>query len=264
MAVELPESTGIFPAHVFLFDMIHSDVFLRRRQTSLLKYLLEHPAIEIIIHDCRQDSDALKTHFDISLTAVFDTSFYIAFLTGEKKRLNLNDALQSHSLRVNTLRSADKTIYDINPSFWATRPMTSKMINYAAGDVASLFQLRHRLLKRRDENVHHLQRMYGRDWETKLNVDMQRSVDEFRDKPFSKLVKIPKQHFGKIIGKGGSTIRSLETRFDAVMSSSTNEGFLILASSQANIQRVEAEMHDLCQQAARPNNRFYRNYDYDY
>lgn len=265
MAVELPGSTTAgeaTPAHVFLFDMMHSNASLLRRQTSLLKYLLEHPAIEIIIHDCRQDSDALQVHFNISLTAVFDTSFFIAFMTGETKRLNLNDALRTHGLPVNALRGADKTMYDINPSFWATRPMTSKMISYAAGDVAALFQLRRKLLARREENGHVLQRIHGRDWERKLNVEMQRSVDEFRGKPYSKLVTVPKRHYGKIIGKGGSTIRLLESRFDVVMSSSTNEGFLILASSQANIQRVEAEIQNMCQQAVRSSNRFYNNYDY--
>lgn len=264
LAVELPEATtagGAIPAHVFLFDMMHSNAPLLRRQTSLLKDVLEHPAIEIIIHDCRQDSDALKVHFNISLTSVFDTSFVMAFVAGETKRSNLNDALRSHDLPINYLRSADKTMYDINPSFWATRPMTSKMIDYAAGDVATLFQLRRKILARLEEKRTFLQRMHGYDWEKKLNLEMQQSVDDFRGRSFSKIVTVPKRHFGKIIGKGGSTIRSLETRFDVMISSSTSDGFLILAASQANIQRVEAEMRNLCQQAERSNNRFYC-YDY--
>lgn len=36
----------------------------------------------------------------------------------------------------------DRNVYKINPAFWATRPMTKYMIDWASGDVFSLFDLR--------------------------------------------------------------------------------------------------------------------------
>jgi hypothetical protein len=36
----------------------------------------------------------------------------------------------------------DGNVYATNPAFWATRPLTPKMIEWAAGDVTSLFAVR--------------------------------------------------------------------------------------------------------------------------
>jgi ribonuclease D len=65
--------------HVFLLDPIHPEIGLRNDILLNAKNLLEDPGVTKIVHDCRQDSDALYRTLDppIELKNVFDTQVSI-------------------------------------------------------------------------------------------------------------------------------------------------------------------------------------------
>lgn len=91
---------------VFIFNMLTDNTALIHAQNSVLKGLLESTAVVKIIHDCRQDSDALKAQFTTSLTNVFDTSIYCMEFDCLNKRTNLNMALKKYGCPENTNKDA--------------------------------------------------------------------------------------------------------------------------------------------------------------
>ena len=112
------------------------DVLDKSHDDSLviwLRGLLEDPSIVKIIHDCRMDSDALFHLLRINLVNVHDTSCWHAAITHNSDS-NLNTMLMHYRLQPNVFR--DKSVYKSNPSFWALRPLTSQMIQWASGDVS--------------------------------------------------------------------------------------------------------------------------------
>jgi 3'-5' exonuclease len=107
-----------------------------------LRSLLQDENIIKIIHDVKADSDALDHLLGISVAAIHDTQAYQMMLrpTGDSRGLNLNSTLQQFGCPVNNIRDAN--VYKANPAFWATRPLTQQMVQWAAGDVAALHMLR--------------------------------------------------------------------------------------------------------------------------
>lgn len=104
-----------------------------------LRTILESKAIQKVIHDCRMDSDALQHHLGISLAfPVHDTSVWHECALHETNR-PYNAVLLRHGLAPNPSR--DPSVYNSNPSFWATRPVTEHMMDWAAGDLAMILQL---------------------------------------------------------------------------------------------------------------------------
>ena len=120
----------------FLFDVL--DKSKQDPMICFLRGILESDTVLKIIHDCRMDSDALHHLLDIKLANVHDTSCWHGQLTGSCD-VNLNDLLQRNGLRPNIVR--DGGIYESNPAFWTTRPLTEKMISWAAGDVDLMFKV---------------------------------------------------------------------------------------------------------------------------
>jgi hypothetical protein len=103
-----------------------------------LKQLLENPDCTKIIHDCRMDSDALWHLLNIRLENVHDTSCWHKAISGREDS-SLNDCLEHNNITPNVFR--DSSVYKTNRSFWATRPLTQTMVNWAAGDVQCMFEL---------------------------------------------------------------------------------------------------------------------------
>mmetsp|Transcript_24690 Transcript_24690/g.36395 ORF Transcript_24690/g.36395 Transcript_24690/m.36395 type:complete len:275 (+) Transcript_24690:501-1325(+) len=123
----------------FLFD-VHRLTSNCCEMIDELKDILENNSIMKIIHDCKMDSDALYHLLGIRLHNVHDTQAWDQAIRG--KEVNLNDLLSTYALPQNNKR--DKNMYVSNFRFWATRPLTSKMIDWASGDVGCLFQLHER------------------------------------------------------------------------------------------------------------------------
>jgi hypothetical protein len=59
-------------------------------------------------------------------------------------RPNLNDTLAAFGLPTNDAR--DKMMYRANPRFWATRPLTQQMVQWASADASSVWALFHKQL----------------------------------------------------------------------------------------------------------------------
>lgn len=110
-----------------------------------VKDLFENEAVTKIIHDCRKDCDALYHHHGIRLNNVHDTSCFHDLIS-HTEHTSLNGVLAFNGIGLNSVR--DNSVYDYNPRFWSTRPLTQKMIEWASSDVDKLFALADAQLKR--------------------------------------------------------------------------------------------------------------------
>mmetsp|Transcript_25620 Transcript_25620/g.42135 ORF Transcript_25620/g.42135 Transcript_25620/m.42135 type:complete len:468 (-) Transcript_25620:122-1525(-) len=116
-----------------------------------LRQLLEGP-IWKIMHDCRQDSDALFHQFGVRLQHVFDTQVAHAVLVeGNGKEspwpISLARLLQKFAKIEHEAKDEVRKMMRADPSFWRHRPLTPLMIEYAVLDVAFLLRVRTWLLK---------------------------------------------------------------------------------------------------------------------
>ena len=122
----------------FPFDVADKDA--SPKVVGFLKGILEDESVIKIIHDRRQDSDALLHLLDIRLAGVHDT------LALSDVQQGLNDTLKYYECPISAMH--DRAVYTKNPEFWATRPLTADMIARAAGDIDNLFLLRDKQLAR--------------------------------------------------------------------------------------------------------------------
>jgi exonuclease 3'-5' domain-containing protein 1 len=221
--------------HVFLFDMITDDIELKTSQLTALKVILEDSSVEKIVHDCRQDSDALFTQADITLTNVFDSSIYVMRANKLERRLNLNNSLKLHDCLVNENRDDSHNIYKDNPTFWNTRPLTPFMIQYASKDVASLFDLRDKLLVLLAETQ-------TTEEFVAIQTESNKVISEYRGLTLYELVPVPPGCIGCIIGKGGAGIAKIEKRSGAMLSCCLEDSFLVLGDTQSKINKAKHEM----------------------
>jgi DNA polymerase I-like protein with 3'-5' exonuclease and polymerase domains len=173
---------------IFIFDTLN--LTKSSCLISKLRVVLEDEDIIKIIHDCKMDSDALHHQYDIKLTNVHDTQVWEKITTSAPRGLNLNDTLSKNGCKPNTFR--DGSVYKTNPKFWMTRPLTQKMIDWAAEDVASLFVLQSKQVAKA-KNIARCKLAS----EEALNI---------RDKVHS-LVEVA--NVGRFIGRNGSNINSL-------------------------------------------------------
>lgn len=133
----------------FLFDTLNHDS--TSPMVQYLKGILEDRSITKIIHDCKMDSDAFYHAWGIVLSGVHDTQVCDTLLHCTGRGRNLNDTLRANGLQSNVCR--DSSVYDKNVAFWATRPMTAQMIEWASGDVDSLFELYDVQIKSLDDSA---------------------------------------------------------------------------------------------------------------
>ena len=160
-----------------------------------VKQLFECSAVTKIIHDCRMDCDALYHKHGIKVDNVHDTSAFHDFI-GYGKCKNLNDTLSYYGISVNAER--DKSVYKSNPNFWATRPLTQKMIDWASADVDKLFQLADKQLERISSSL----KSSAFEKSTKY-------ARTARDMKVCSGLRVG-GNVGHFIGRGGANIRSLE------------------------------------------------------
>lgn len=218
--------------HVFLFDMIQTNQELLREQKNVLKDLMEDAFVTKIIHDCRQDSDALFHQFGITLCSVFDTSIYAIKLRYSTKRSNLNKTLSEFQCTLNPHRDDISTMYKRDPSVWMRRPLTQFLIEYASKDVASLFDLQDKML------AEVAQRFPTAAIEIKMSSEDAASA--YRDLRFHSIVPVPVSKRGCVIGKQGAGVTSIERRNNgAFVSCPYGAGFLVLAPTEALLESTK-------------------------
>ena len=166
-----------------------------------VKRLFESNTIIKIIHDCRMDSDALFHRHGISLQNVHDTSCYHHAITGQEDK-SLNDVLVYNGIATNEHR--DKSVYQRNPNFWADRPLSPIMIDWATSDVDKLFTLALNQLKNMNDRA---------------KIDAEHRSNEFvqsaRSMKIATNLRVNKP--GLFIGPRGSNIHSLQRRTKTIM-----------------------------------------------
>lgn len=138
-----------FPT-VVLFDIFKCPDIL---MMTSLKHILEDIAIKKIMHDCRSDALAIYKQFNIVLNGVIDVQCgHSALLNKSRKfRIGLNQLLSKYNY-INT-GSTDgdnqvnnvKTGFRHTPTVWFERPLTERMIEYAAKDVEYLINAYHNI-----------------------------------------------------------------------------------------------------------------------
>lgn len=174
------------------------DVLGKNADNPLIMWLrgvLENENVTKIIHDCHMDADALFHHLGIQLTKVHDTACWHHAITGTPDQ-NLNDVLIQNRLQPNTVR--DSRVYETNHAFWATRPMTQQMIQWAAGDLLALSELRERQVQKASDIVAQKARDGSR---TSVEFCRSANVSTFK----------VGRNIGRFIGPRGSAIRQLQT-----------------------------------------------------
>ena len=166
------------PSECFLFDVLKEKKPLFSAHVMLLKKVLESADCVKIIHDCKMDSDALFHLLDIKLTNCHDTQAWDSVLTS--RRENLNSTLVNYNCTQNQAR--DSNIYIRNYRYWELRPLTAQMIEWASGDVSSLFSLKeaqvaraslsHSVLCRKEtkRNLNYLRDKETQVYSVKLNL----------------------------------------------------------------------------------------------
>jgi hypothetical protein len=176
-----------------------------------LKEVLESAEKIKIIHDAKMDSDALFHKLAINLNGVHDTQAWDN--VKNKRQLNLNRLLDAHSCPVNLTRNGD--IYKSNIRFWAKRPLTFEMIEWASGDVKSLFELRDLQLADTPQDLHEA-----------CIAASNTNTKSIRDCTHIKIVKIRGDKMGLFIGAGGKNIKSFQDKNPGVFLSSSGEKHL--------------------------------------
>jgi len=196
-----------------------------------LREILESDSVLKIIHDCRMDADALHHLLDIKLANVHDTSAWHYKLTGNQD-VNLNDMLQSNGLKPNVVR--DGEIYRTNHAFWATRPLTERMITWAAGDVSLMFKVHALQVDKATPAV-----ARGAIALSAEHLDMARSAELGRFK-----VKV---NIGSFIGSRGCNLRALQRSTNTLIYSRGPRGaaqFMVFYKDPASFSKVKARAGD--------------------
>lgn len=183
------------PEACYLFDVLG-----KAPDDPLVAWLrgpLEDAAVVKIIHDCRIDSDALFHLLRITLAQVHDTSCWMTATSG-RGQSNLNDTLDYYRLATNAAR--DGSVYKENHAFWATRPLTAQMVEWASGDVRSMFELQLCQVERATRPIEARAALATDDFLTYARLAQIATV------------KVRPSSIGLFIGKRGANLRALEAR----------------------------------------------------
>mmetsp|Transcript_13999 Transcript_13999/g.29510 ORF Transcript_13999/g.29510 Transcript_13999/m.29510 type:complete len:162 (+) Transcript_13999:1177-1662(+) len=154
-----------------------------------------------------------------------DTSCYETVLTGGRK--NLNDTLACNGIKTNSQR--DKSVYKRNPRFWATRPLTNQMIEWASSDDDKLFKLSQIQLDK--ISISSKSRAITKSSElTKKARDIKVKTGLRVNSP------------GLFIGRGGANLRCLEERTGTFMYYKDGGSWFVYYENESSLAAVKRAM----------------------
>ena len=210
--------------HCYTFDILQCT--LPDPMVHFLRKLLEDDSKTKIIHDCRMDADALEHICKIKLANIHDTSCFHTVLTG-RNEINLNDLLAHHKIGVNAVR--DGNVYKQNHAFWAVRPLTDQMIEWASNDVLKLFE------------VYDVQKQLAVDTgKMPACLEMCEQYRTFAVNAHVKEIRV--NNVGRFIGKQGSNINALRARTNTGIyprGVRSENKFLVYYTNQNSLKQVQ-------------------------
>eukprot|EP00960_Hanusia_phi_P027061 746617-Hanusia_phi.AAC.9 len=181
----------------FLLDLLSP---IRDDLISFAKGVLENGSILKIIHDPASDSDCVFHKHNIKVVNVHDTQAWHMAIKQCNTRTSLNDTLESWGLPSNTSKGKTFNPYINNPTYWESRPLTTEMIEIAAGDVHTTIPL----YRKQIECWPSQQKLCQR---AKTNSEAR--VRVMRDLPTFE-VRVSEFSVGSFIGRKGSNIVRME------------------------------------------------------
>jgi ribonuclease D len=191
-----------------------------------LKDLFESTTVKKIIHDCRMDSDALFHILGVKITNVHDTSCYHHAITRHEENKNLNHVLSYNNIGTNTVRN--KSVYKTQPAFWATRPLTKTMIEWASSDVDKLFDLASNQLQGINPKVQNTAEDQTFSW---VSVrDMKIATGLTTNRP------------GLFIGRGGSNVQQVERLTNTHIYTGYNRDWFVYYWDETSLDSVKRSM----------------------
>lgn len=133
------------PGHVYLFD-VAGPLAVEMFDKGGLRDLLERPMTIKVVHDCRHDADALWHQHSVRIHPVVDTQVAFAELRAARGRarglpVGLRTVLRKFAAVSEddaALKATVKGEMRARPDYWAQRPLTKEMIDYASFDVMHL------------------------------------------------------------------------------------------------------------------------------
>ncbi|KAL3859216.1 hypothetical protein ACJMK2_009445 [Sinanodonta woodiana] len=139
---------GTINGDVYLFDVMKNE---KEQDKSFFKdtgldNVLSSPNIVKVIHSCSGDSAALFHQFGIKLDNVFDTQVAHLVIAEHKGRrlpyrLKLAELCSTYSDTAKVYEAKEDVKIEWckrENDYWAKRPLTQEMIEYASGDVTAL------------------------------------------------------------------------------------------------------------------------------
>jgi hypothetical protein len=147
--------------------------------------------------------------------------------------VNLNDLLRGNDLNPNIVR--DSGVYESNPAFWTTRPLTVKMISWASGDVNLMFNVHARQISRATPAIASKSIELSNEF-----LEMARSAEIGR---FNVRVNV-----GRFIGSRGSNLRALQKSTNTLIYSRGKRSaaeFMVFYKDIASFEQIKARAGDV-------------------
>jgi len=119
----------------WIFDFVECS-----EMAEILRPIFESERILKIVHDCRAERSNLREQFGIQLRNVFDTQIGFHMMKPlQNDRISLTNLCRYYKVPKNPLKDMFQSdFYERNPGFWARRPLSALMIQYATADIAQL------------------------------------------------------------------------------------------------------------------------------
>ena len=162
---------------------------------------------------------------------MFDESRSSSVISGCEDA-SLNDLLDYNNIGANENR--DKSVYKTNPAFWATRPITKLMLEWAASDVDKLLLLA-TMQKEKLERI------------GKYNEAMNKSSEYtviVRDMRLAHGLQC-KVNIGRFIGTRGCNLRSLQKRTNTMIyqeDRSRSQTWMVFYNDSNSLEKVKSAM----------------------